>query len=143
MSEIILQLNVKKHWFDMILSGEKREEYREIKEFYVPRLLQLHRPFQVDEVNSYTNIATAYNIALGMKGSRHMAIAYLLQHFAAYKPFTHVYIQNGYKRNAPAIYLECRQICIGNAVPEWSGNWPGLVFIIKLGNILSTYNLPE
>lgn len=29
-----LHLNLKKKWFDMILSGEKKEEYREIKEYY-------------------------------------------------------------------------------------------------------------
>ena len=33
---IVLQL--KKKWFDMILSGEKREEYREIKQYYAARL---------------------------------------------------------------------------------------------------------
>lgn len=30
----MLILPIKKKWFDMILSGEKKEEYREIKEYY-------------------------------------------------------------------------------------------------------------
>jgi hypothetical protein len=30
----ILNLNLKRKWFDMILSGEKKEEYREIKPFW-------------------------------------------------------------------------------------------------------------
>lgn len=34
----ILRLTLKKKWFDMILSGEKKEEYREIKEYWISRL---------------------------------------------------------------------------------------------------------
>lgn len=35
----ILHLTLKKKWFDMILSGEKREEYRDIKPYWKKRLL--------------------------------------------------------------------------------------------------------
>lgn len=34
-----LHLTLKKEWFDMILSGEKKEEYREIKEYWSKRLM--------------------------------------------------------------------------------------------------------
>ncbi len=34
----MLTLPIKKQWFDMILSGEKKEEYREIKPYYRSRL---------------------------------------------------------------------------------------------------------
>ena len=34
----ILHLTLKKHWFDMIASGEKKEEYREIKPYWDKRL---------------------------------------------------------------------------------------------------------
>lgn len=33
-----LTLSLKKQWFDMIKSGEKKEEYREIKPYYTGRL---------------------------------------------------------------------------------------------------------
>lgn len=33
-----LHLNLKKKWFDMILSGEKKEEYRELKPYWAERL---------------------------------------------------------------------------------------------------------
>ena len=33
----MLILPIKKQWYDMILSGEKREEYREIKSYYSSR----------------------------------------------------------------------------------------------------------
>lgn len=34
----ILHLTLKKKWFDMIASGEKKEEYREIKPYWNKRL---------------------------------------------------------------------------------------------------------
>ena len=34
----VLHLTLKKKWFDMIASGEKKEEYREIKEYWEIRL---------------------------------------------------------------------------------------------------------
>ena len=34
-----LQLTLKKKWFDLILSGEKKEEYREIKPYWEKRLI--------------------------------------------------------------------------------------------------------
>ena len=33
----MLTLPIKKKWFDMILSGEKKEEYREIKDYWTNR----------------------------------------------------------------------------------------------------------
>ena len=35
----VLHLNLKKKWFDMIASGEKKEEYREIKPYWTRRLI--------------------------------------------------------------------------------------------------------
>ena len=37
--EKILHLTLKKKWFDMILSGEKKEEYREIKPYWDKRFI--------------------------------------------------------------------------------------------------------
>ena len=37
----MLVLPIKKKWFDMIKSGEKKEEYREIKPYYFSRFKKL------------------------------------------------------------------------------------------------------
>lgn len=37
----VLILPIKKKWFDMILSGEKKEEYRDIKPYYTVRFQHL------------------------------------------------------------------------------------------------------
>lgn len=34
----VLNLTIKKHWFDMIKSGKKKEEYRDIKQYWIDRL---------------------------------------------------------------------------------------------------------
>lgn len=34
-----LHLTLKKNWFDLILSGEKKEEYRDIKPYWEKRLI--------------------------------------------------------------------------------------------------------
>ena len=39
MKKSTLHLNLHRKWFDMILSGEKKEEYREIKKFYNRKFL--------------------------------------------------------------------------------------------------------
>lgn len=39
MQKYVLKLVVKKKWFDMIVSGEKTEEYREIKPYWIDKLV--------------------------------------------------------------------------------------------------------
>ena len=49
-------LPIKKKWFDMIRSGEKREEYREIKPYYTSRFspfLKTIAPIHVRLRNGY------------------------------------------------------------------------------------------
>ncbi len=95
-----LNLTLKKKWFDMIASGEKTEEYREIKKYWQNRL----------QVNGY--------------------------HRFEFKKFDTVKFTHGYSKNAPTITVESLGITIGPAKPEWSDNWQGEVFVIKLGKII-------
>lgn len=46
----MLTLPIKKKWFDMILDGEKTEEYRDITKYYISRLARyISKPFMPDE----------------------------------------------------------------------------------------------
>ena len=38
MRKSTLKLTLKKKWFDLIIKGEKKEEYREIKDYWINRL---------------------------------------------------------------------------------------------------------
>jgi len=107
----VLHLTLKKKWFDMIASGEKKEEYREIKPYWASRLTTLPPEFakrcELQDVREYTN------------------------------NFDAVVFKNGYAKDAPTITLKCDLIYIGEAKPEWSDNWQGEVFVIKLGEIIN------
>jgi len=105
-----LNLTLKKKWFDMIKSGEKLEEYREVKRFWIVRLLS--------NLEYLTDLSGVQSIG------------------PSFKQFDQIIFKNGYSANAPTITVECLGISIGTAKPEWSDNWQGQVFVIKLGNII-------
>lgn len=44
----MLTLPIKKQWFDMILSSEKKEEYREATKYYYKRFTNLFNAFDTD-----------------------------------------------------------------------------------------------
>lgn len=48
----ILHLKLKKKWFDMIASGEKKEEYRDVKAFWWSRLIE-YGDFENFEVTKF------------------------------------------------------------------------------------------
>lgn len=121
----ILHLTIKKKWFDMILlqltkpEEAKYEEYREVKKYWVNRLADYY----------IGNIGGDFM-------DKHNVISYKFKKIDAIK------FVNGYASNAPSFIIECKGIDIGEAKPEWSDNWQGDVFRIKLGNIIETINSP-
>lgn len=41
----------------------------------------------------------------------------------------------------PTIVCEFKGLSIGEAKPEWSDNWEGDVFVIKIGKIIETKHI--
>ena len=85
----VITLTVSKQWFDMIVAGEKTEEYREIKPYWIKRLT--------------TNCEVAYDVALETYCGK-----------VLYRPYTHVLFINGYRKDSPRIEKEIMSITIGN-----------------------------
>ena len=107
----ILHLTLKKGWFDMIASGEKKEEYREIKPYWIKRLLnygyedQFEAPYLTDQM---------------------------------IKKFDVIEFRNGYSKNARTMRVEWMGLQIGQPSYKWFGRHEeGIIFIIQLGQILS------
>jgi len=126
----MLRLNVTKEWFDMINSGIKKEEYREIKTYWVSRLFKADfGALDLREAHDY------------MKEGLRLAYKFPDGHFRTPR-FSAIEFKNGYGKNAPTIHVVCESITIGEAKPEWSGNWKGKVFIINLGSIYRHENIP-
>ena len=90
----VLTLTVNKEWFSRILSGEKTEEYREIKKYWVSRLVNQQAEsgdVLFDEFGGYCRVIGKME----------------------YKPYTHVLFINGYRNDSPRIEKEIESISIG------------------------------
>lgn len=112
----ILHLPMKLYWFNMVKSGEKPWEYREIKPHWISRLCVDHKGILGDEFMD-----------------KHKVISY------TFKQFDIVRMTAGYQKNAPTMDIEFERIEI---VKPISGlceeGWLDTdVFGIKLGRILN------
>jgi len=60
----VLHLTLKKKWFDMIASGEKKEEYREIKPYWDKRFI--NKSYEVIQFrNGYAKDSPKMQVKLG------------------------------------------------------------------------------
>ena len=90
----VLNIVVSKKWFDMIVAGEKTEEYRVIKPYWASRLVNQNAESGMvgfDEFGGYTAVIGE----------------------PEYKPYTHVLFINGYRKDSPRIEKEIESITIG------------------------------
>ena len=102
MEKKILTLTVSKQWFDGIVSGEKTEEYREIKPYWVARLLQNNR-----------NIVDVRNLASALAGRTDLLKKYIDAQRIVSKQYTHVLFKNGYYDDSPKVEKKIESITIG------------------------------
>ena len=99
----ILTLTVSKQWFDMIVANEKTEEYREIKPYWVARLLQ-----------NNSNIVDVRHLALDLEGRTDLLKKYIDAQRIVLTQYTHVLFINGYRKDSPRIEKEIESISIVN-----------------------------
>lgn len=102
MEKKILTLTVSKQWFDGIVSGEKTEEYREIKPYWVARLLQNNR-----------NIVDVRNLASALAGRTDLLKKYIDAQRIVSKQYTHVLFKNSYYDDSPKVEKKIESITIG------------------------------
>lgn len=118
-----LCLPLKEKWYEMIESGVKTEEYREIKPYWVKRLLKVidihHNHYE--DVNNECAQFYMENVDLLKRDFK-------LGGFQQ-KGFTHVKFSCGYTKRTMTFEIE--SISIGRGKPEW-GAPPENVFIIKI-----------
>jgi len=107
-----LHLTLKKKWFDMISSGEKTEEYREIKDYWINRLTEDKSICQMGNSGFVVND----------------------------RKFDKVLFKNGYSKDAPTMIVECKGIETTTGKTEWGAEEGEHYFVIKLGKIISKSN---
>lgn len=105
MNKKTLTLHISEPWYSMIASGKKSEEYREIKAYWIKRLLRDFLGNNLKGTKIYEKNVPALK-TLALEG-------YILV-----KPFTHVVFIRGYpKGNIPQIEKEIVSIAIGKPKP--------------------------
>ncbi len=96
----ILDLSLSYHWYDMIASGHKKEEYREIKPFYKHRMLQCD-----------------YKIL-------HYCLPYNCNYdcpFIIFREYDFVRFHRG-QGGTETMLVRCEGISIGKGKPEWGAH---------------------
>lgn len=111
----ILYLTISRKWFDMIKSGEKKEEYREDVPFYQSRLI-----CQTDE-----QLEDSYDLIYGgniVGGVSELAIQKM-------RRYDYLELRNGYSKNARKIRLKNPRARYDYGKPEW-GAEPGKIYFV-------------
>lgn len=101
-----LHLMLKRKWYDMIASGEKKEEYREMTSYWMNRFCE--------------NVTCNFNVATGE-----------IKLQGEIKNFDTVCFHLGYSKTTMTFkidYIEAGQGC-----PEWGAEPGKQYFVIKLG----------
>jgi len=104
----ILHLTLKKKWFDMIASGEKKEEYREWKPYWAKRLTE--------------GMAAACAIYAGSK--------------RGWNKYDVVRFKNGYSKDALVFDIEFKGMKFGYGKRKWGALPKWKYIVIKLGNLI-------
>jgi len=110
-----LHLTLNKKWFGMILSGEKKEEYREIKPYWKSRLC-ISTPEGQPLTDDY-------------KGS------------CLWSQWDDIVFKNGYSKNSPTMRVRIKNVRIGEGYSLWGAEPNKEYFVFELGDILETKNV--
>ena len=110
----ILHATLEKKWFNMILAGIKKEEYRDIKPYWIKRLLNADftddRKFVFDD------------------NQRH---------------YDAIQFTNGYGKTAPTMLVEYHGVKVGNTKEGWADSYKTEAFVLLLGKVLEAKNVEQ
>ena len=106
MEKKVLTLTVSKQWFDMIVAGEKTEEYREIKPYWVARLYyDRFGKLSPKMVKELAGSIVKYGDTEQFEAKNGIEVSFV--------PYTHVLFINGYGDDKPRVEKEIVSIAIG------------------------------
>lgn len=113
MEKKVLTLSVKKEWFDLIKAGEKREEYREIKPYWVARL------FYDGACKLPPNVVRKLTSSIVKYGDTERFEEDNEDIVISFVPYTHVLFINGYGDDKPRVEKEIEWIDIDRPRKGW------------------------
>ena len=109
----MLVLTIKKKWFDMICSGEKKEEYREIKPYYESRFM-----------NAFGFVLVGGQMVYGECVPEEIRKDWPVP----------VIFRNGYSQNSPQVTVYCN-LKFGEGKPEWGAEPGKLYYVLEIVKI--------
>ena len=128
-----LHLNLKQKWFEMILSGEKPEEYRDLTPYWINRLIDFSGcPKETPDCTKNFPEDILYDIKNG-----HDPYEVMKAYYSKFKSFDSVTFSNGYAKNRPQFTIELKGIEIKEGNTEWGAEPGKEYFTLKLGEFLS------
>lgn len=116
----ILHLPLKSAWYLMIESGVKKEEYREIKPYWIKRLAKCKGSNDHNVTGFWCKKANCHSCIVHSNGFHP-------------EGYTHVLFRYGYTKRTMLFKLD--SISIGKGNPDW-GAPDENVFILKLGETI-------
>ena len=133
----VLHLTLKKKWFDMIASGEKTEEYREVTNFILPRLIELEEPFHLaDAYILYHSVREAFWFSVGYRRTKELALEFIFSMCAKWKSYDAVTFINGYRKDSKRITVKFLGVEYKEGREDWGAEAGNKYFVIKLGERL-------
>lgn len=115
----MLILPIKKKWYDMILSGEKKEEYREIKPYYEIRLQNFFGAIAVESLSGY-KLLQGDSVPEEIRR----------------EPVQQILFRNGYSKESPSFIAKCT-LSVGEGRPEWGAEPEKEYFILSIIEIVN------
>lgn len=112
----MLTLPIKKKWFDMILSGEKKEEYREINPYYNERFQNLFGMVWIGD-----NFVSCNTIGLDE---------------CAKDNIQEICFRNGYSSKSSSFIAKCG-IEVGEGKPEWGAEPNKNYYVLLIHEVLT------
>ena len=119
----MLTLPIKGKWFDMILSGEKKEEYREIKEYYETRFQNLFGAITVYPSSIFSD-RSEYELLQGEAVPEEIRKDSIEE----------IIFRNGYSKNSKSVKARCR-LRIGKGRPEWGAEPDKQYYILEIVSV--------
>ncbi|MFQ9923765.1 MAG: ASCH domain-containing protein [Beduini sp.] len=104
----MLTLPIKKKWFELILSGDKKEEYREIKPYYTSRFSKLFGFDEYGMIDAFINVEVTHYIA-----SRQVCF------------------RNGYSSHSPC-FIATVSLSINYGKEEWGAEPNKRYYVLKI-----------
>ncbi len=126
-----LSLVLKKKWYDMIASGEKTEEYREIKPYWITRLLCGHSIYLPDKEYKIGRLQANF-----LASSVNVFKYQLERQDVKFRNFDKVTFHLGYAKNRPSMTFAIKEIVIDKGKEQWGASHGEAYFAIKLGERL-------